>query len=105
VSSCEPNQTVLVRLMNFNSILVGTDFLGQLKDAELKLACGPILKETFLRVYRLDSKESSNLGSISDSGDRPGNKSFYLDGTSKDAKISMTRMKNLQIARAYICLS
>jgi hypothetical protein len=83
VSSCRPNQDVL-RLMNFNSTPVGTDLLGQLKDAELELACGPILKETFFRVYRLDSKEPSNLGSISDSGDPPGNKGFYLADWSKD---------------------
>jgi hypothetical protein len=84
VSLCEPNQDVLVRLMNSNIIPIGTDLLGQLKDAELELACGPILKETFFQVYRLDSEGPSDFGSISDSGDSPGNEGFYLDERSKD---------------------
>jgi hypothetical protein len=70
VSTSKPNQDVLVRLLYFNSIPVGIDLLGQLKDAKLELACGPILKETFFHVYRLDSKDRY--------------KGFYLDDGSKD---------------------
>jgi hypothetical protein len=83
VSSCEPNQSVLIRLMDFNIVPIGTDFLGQLKDAELKLACWSILKETFFQLYRLDSKDVSdskdssdldhppNPENLSDAGDPP----------------------------------
>lgn len=84
VSSCEPNQDILVRLMNFNIIPIGTDLLGQLQDAELELACGPILKETFLQAYRLHSKEPSDFESFSEITDPPENTGFYLDGRTKD---------------------
>jgi hypothetical protein len=93
VSSCKPNQDVPVRLMNFNIIPIGTDLLGQLKDAELELACGPILKEIFFKVSRLhpkrkypwydfeddpDSEDLTNALDPPEIADPPRNKGFYM---------------------------
>jgi hypothetical protein len=85
--------------MNFNIIPAGTDLLGQLKDAELELACGPILKENFFKVSRLDPEEeyphydseddpdSEDLPNASDPpeiAEPPRNKGFYIYKYSKD---------------------